>query len=556
MTGQPADVRIGYLGPPGTFTEQATKLLQLPGRQVTVPLSDVPAVLDAVLDDRVDAGLVPIENSVEGGVNPTLDALSRGPQLRIVAEALLPVSFVLAARAGTTLADVTVVLSHGHGLAQCRRWVAEHLPTARTQVSASTAQAAAAVAAGEVPGGAAVCAAVAAEHHGLTVLAEGVGDNAQAVTRFVLVARPDRPLGALPAPTGADRTSVVLFIRENHPGALLEVLQQFAARGVDLSRLESRPTGEAIGAYCFAVDCEGHVGDARVGEALAGLHRLCRDVRFLGSYPRADGAITDVRPGDDRGRLHQLRGLARAGARTTVTPAAAAGLPGWRSMFAGTRGRLVVGLLTLEFVGAVQALITVAILPAVSASLGMPRLAPWTFTATNCASIAAFAVAGRWVDRAGPLVALGLGIPLTGLGLLVAALAPTMPVLVGARAVQGFGLGLQGTVLLSSVATMFPPVLRPRLLALTATMWVLPGVVAPGLGLAVTAALGWRWVFGGFLPLLVISAVLAVPPLRTLLRGRAVATDAAPAPTPPAMTAGAVGSRLALAVGAAALLPF
>lgn len=289
--------RVGYLGPEGTFTEQAVGLLGLPADTVRVPLTDVPAVLDAVAGGTVDAGLVPIENSVEGGVNPTLDTLSAGAPLRVVAEVLLPVSFVLAARPGTGLGDVRTVLSHGHGLAQSRHWVAAHLPGATPVVTASTAQAAATVAGGADRSAAAVCAAVAASRHGLTVLAEDVGDHAAAVTRFVLVARPDTPAGALPAPTGDDRTSVVLFIRDNHPGALLEVLDQFAVRGVDLTRLESRPTGAAMGAYCFAVDLEGHIGDARVGEALSGLHRLCREVRFLGSYPRADGGRTRVRPG-------------------------------------------------------------------------------------------------------------------------------------------------------------------------------------------------------------------------------------------------------------------
>jgi len=229
--------------------------------------------------------------------------------------------------------------------------------------------------------------------------------------------------------------------------------------------------------------------------------------------------------------------------------------PSTWDLFRGVRGRLVLGLLTLELVGAVQALITVAILPTVSGDLGMARLAPWTFTASSCAAIAAFAVSGRWVDRAGPLVALALGIPLTAVGLLLAALARSMPVLVGARAVEGFGLGLQGTVALSAVATMFAPSVRPRLLALTSTMWVLPGVVAPGLGIAVTAAVGWRWVFAGFLPLLAVAALLVLPPLRALTApGTHAPFATAGSRTQPAMTTAAVASRLALAVGAAAVL--
>ena len=289
---------LAYLGPEGTFTHQAVGLLPHPvGR--AVPGTSVAAVVADVAAGRADAALVPVENSVEGSVNTTVDALSSGPELRVVAEVLLPVRFVLAAAAGTTLDEVRTVRSHPHALAQCRAWLGEHLPAASLVEVGSTAAAAAEVAAAAAGGrAAAVCAPVAAERSGLTVLAEGIGAaGPTAVTRFVLVARPGTAVGMLPRPTGADRTSLVVFIADNHPGALLDVLEQFAARGVDLTRLESRPTGEAMGRYCFAVDCEGHVADARVGEALSGLRRTCRSVRFLGSSPRADEAAANVRPG-------------------------------------------------------------------------------------------------------------------------------------------------------------------------------------------------------------------------------------------------------------------
>lgn len=324
VTDPAVDV-LAYLGPPGTFTEQAVGLLRYRvGR--AVPGATVAAVLADVAAGRADAALVPVENSVEGSVNTTLDALAAGPELRVVAEVLLAVRFVLAVPAGVPLSAVTRVLSHPHALAQCRAWLGDTLPRAELVEVGSTAAAAAAVAArgagvsgGAVSGGsadAAVCAPVAARHHGLTVLADGIGAaGPPAVTRFVLVARPDTPVGAVPPPTGADRTSVVVFITDNHPGALLDVLEQFAARGVDLIRLESRPTGQAMGSYCFAIDCEGHVADARVGEALSGLRRTCRAVRFLGSHPRADAAPATVRPGtgdeaftDAAGWLEGLRG--------------------------------------------------------------------------------------------------------------------------------------------------------------------------------------------------------------------------------------------------------
>jgi prephenate dehydratase len=149
----------------------------------------------------------------------------------------------------------------------------------------STAAAAALVA---DPGGgydAAIASVVATDHYRVTPLVEGIGDNPEAATRFVLVSRPAPP----PPRTGADRTSIVAFMREDHPGALLEILEEFAVRGINLTRIESRPTGAAMGRYCFSIDAEGHVGEARVADALMGLRRLCAAVRYLGSYPRADG---------------------------------------------------------------------------------------------------------------------------------------------------------------------------------------------------------------------------------------------------------------------------
>jgi prephenate dehydratase len=157
----------------------------------------------------------------------------------------------------------------------------------------STAAAAAALAEEEPPWDAAISAPVAAGHYSLVALAEGIGDNPDAVTRFVLVSPPGQP-----APrTGADKTSLVAFMRHNHPGALMEILDQLTMRGVNLSRIESRPTGAQLGDYCFSIDAEGHIDDQRVGEALMGLHRVCADVRFLGSYERHDGKTPTIRPG-------------------------------------------------------------------------------------------------------------------------------------------------------------------------------------------------------------------------------------------------------------------
>jgi len=282
----------GYFGPVGTFTHQA--LLTLPALpDEPAPYPTVGLALQAVRDGDVAATLVPIENSVEGGVSATLDNLTYGEPLRITREVLLPVQFTLFARNGIQLHDVRRVLTHPHAAAQCRDWLAVNLPQAIITEGGSTAAAAAEVADPHSRFDAAICAQVAGELHGLMPLASGIADNPDAVTRFVLVSRPV-PVGRA---TGADKTTMVLFMRDDHPGALLEILEQFASRGVNLCRIESRPTKKSLGDYCFSVDAEGHIEDARLAEAMMGLHRVCRDVVFLGSYPRADLTESIIRQG-------------------------------------------------------------------------------------------------------------------------------------------------------------------------------------------------------------------------------------------------------------------
>lgn len=286
-------VRYGYFGPPGTFTQMA--LLAWPaarGGEHTA-YDSVDATLAAVRAGAIDAGMVPIENSVEGGVSATLDNLANGDPLVVIGEVLVPITFVLAAPAGMPLSAVRAVGTHSHAWAQVRGWMREHAPGVAYVPTLSTAAAAAGLAGGEEQVyQAAVCAPVAAAVNGLSVLAEDIGDVANAVTRFVLVARP----GELPPPTGADKTTLVLYQREDHSGGLLELLEQFATRGINMTRLESRPTKAEMGSYCFSVDIEGHVVDERIGEALMGLKRVCAEVVFLGSYPRADGRAASVAP--------------------------------------------------------------------------------------------------------------------------------------------------------------------------------------------------------------------------------------------------------------------
>jgi prephenate dehydratase len=273
--------RFAYLGPEGTFAEAALSSAVASSEGARFPYPGVPAALAAVRSGDVDAALVPLENSVEGSVPATMDGLSDGDPLVITREVFLPVAFQLVARPGTELAAIGTVASHPHALAQCARWLAAKLPGAATLPETSTAAAAAAVAQGRYD--AAVCAAIAGARYRLAVLADDVADHPGAVTRFVLVRRP----GPLPSPTGNDKTSLVAVVGDR-TGALLELLGEFAGRGISLTRIESRPTRERLGVYSFSLDCEGHVADQRVGDALAALHRICDDVRFLGSYPRAD----------------------------------------------------------------------------------------------------------------------------------------------------------------------------------------------------------------------------------------------------------------------------
>lgn len=282
MPPRTSSTRFAYLGPEGTFAEAALSTAVASGEGSRYPQASVPAALAAVRSGDADVALVPLENSVEGSVPATMDGLADGAPLVITREVFLDVSFVLAVRPGTDLAGVHSVASHPHALAQTAGRLAELFPGVVPLPAASTAGAAAAVAAGEFD--AAVCAPIAVERYGLVPLVGDIADNPGAVTRFVLV----EPAGALPARTGHDKTSLVAVVGDR-TGALLGLLSEFAVRGISLTRIESRPTRQRLGVYSFSLDCEGHIADARVGEALAALHRVCEDVRFLGSYARADG---------------------------------------------------------------------------------------------------------------------------------------------------------------------------------------------------------------------------------------------------------------------------
>ncbi|MGI5246173.1 prephenate dehydratase [Dactylosporangium sp. CA-139066] len=289
MPGVPP-TRFVYLGPEGTFSEQALKTIPAADRGELTPARSVPEALDALRGGDADAALVPLENSIGGQVGVTLDELANGEPLVITREVVLPVQFVLAAREDRRLDSVRSVAAHPQAGAQCRKWLRDHVPGATVVDVLSNATAAIGAAEGEFD--AAICAEIGAARYRLHVLAKDIADNPDAMTRFALVARPGPP----PPPTGDDLTTLAVYISHDRVGALLAVLTELSVRGVNLTRIESRPTGERLGRYVFFLDCGGHVADRQMGEALQGLRRICADVRFLGSYPRAAQGDPPPRP--------------------------------------------------------------------------------------------------------------------------------------------------------------------------------------------------------------------------------------------------------------------
>jgi len=293
--------RIAYLGPEGTFTEVA--LLKMTAAGVVPgggelhpePAESTQTALEAVRSGAADFACVPIENSIEGSVLPTLDSLAGGSPLQIYAELTLDVSFSIATRPGISAGQVRTVAAFPIAAAQVRLWLAANLPDAELVPANSNAAAALDVVAGRADAG--VSTALAAQRYGLSTLADGVVDEPNARTRFVLVGRPGPP----PSRTGADRTSVVLRI-DSAPGALVSAMNEFGIRDIDLTRIESRPTRTGLGTYVFFLDCVGHIDDSAVAEALKALYRRCADVRYLGSWPTgaAPGALPPQLDGGDQ----------------------------------------------------------------------------------------------------------------------------------------------------------------------------------------------------------------------------------------------------------------
>jgi len=290
--------RYAFLGPAGTFTEMALRAIVGDEPVEDVPCVDVLTALGSVRAGQADFAVVAIENTVEGGVTATLDTLAAGSPLVILGEVVLPVEFELVARAGTQLSDIDRISCHSHGWAQCRRWAHEVLPEVAFLAASSNAAASMrlsdmSLTLEEVGFEAALAPPGTGARFGLDVLTEHVADNPHAATRFVRVGRPT----AVPAPTGADKTTLVVHLPTERSGALLEMLEQFSVRGVNLSRIESRPVGDHPGQYSFSIDALGHIADERMAETMIGLKRTCPQVRFLGSYPAANLPQTAIAHG-------------------------------------------------------------------------------------------------------------------------------------------------------------------------------------------------------------------------------------------------------------------
>jgi prephenate dehydratase len=296
----PKALKIAYLGPAGTFTEQAAR--QLGADSELLPVASVTDAMDAVISGKAHRAVVPIENSIEGGVSATSDALAVMSGVQIFGEYIVPVRFDLLVKPGKKLSDIKDVLTHPVAYAQSRKWLEQNLSTHTHIPAASTAAAAKALADGAAAD-AVIAATGAAKLYGLEILASDIGENKEAQTRFIEIGKSAKPQPK----TGADKTSVIVELPHDRPGGLLEMLEQFAARGVNLSRIESRPVGDRFGRYRFNIDAEGHIEDEAIAEALMGLHRFSPKVIFLGSYAKADKSASEHQGNNTNTSYHAAR---------------------------------------------------------------------------------------------------------------------------------------------------------------------------------------------------------------------------------------------------------
>ncbi|MEQ8841755.1 MAG: prephenate dehydratase [Acidimicrobiales bacterium] len=285
---------LAYLGPVGTFTEQAVLTQPDLSEMELIRFGSITEVLRAVENAAVDYGFAAIENMIEGAVNATIDTLAFDADLLIQREVVMNVNLNLLAHAGVVLDDIEHVRSMPVAYAQCRRYLADHLAKAAVEATNSTADAARELAASGRTDTAAIAPRRSAEVYGLEILAAGIEDHPENQTRFVLVSR-----NGVTPPTGHDKTSIVIYQRADEPGSLVAILSEFAARNINLTKLESRPTRTGLGDYCFLIDCEGHIADQVVGDALRNIQMKHGRVKFLGSYPSAYGTTEEQQSNRD-----------------------------------------------------------------------------------------------------------------------------------------------------------------------------------------------------------------------------------------------------------------
>ncbi|HEY8741053.1 MAG TPA: prephenate dehydratase [Candidatus Dormibacteraeota bacterium] len=273
--------RIAYLGPEGSFSEDAARRHAGEGAEL-VSFPDIPSAISAVSHGLVDEAVAPIENSIEGSINVTLDQLIHGKNAPgIIAELNLDVHHHLVARPGTTITEIERVVSVPAAVAQCRQFLRDHLPQVQVLPALSTSAAVASLVHSDRI--AAIGNERAARLYGMDVIASDIQDADDNVTRFVVLGR------AAAAATGRDKTSICCYIAEDRPGSLVAILNEFAGRNINLSKLESRPTRGGLGKYFFLIDLVGHETDVEVAAALAGVRDRCDSVLVLGSYPASEG---------------------------------------------------------------------------------------------------------------------------------------------------------------------------------------------------------------------------------------------------------------------------
>lgn len=273
---------IAYLGPPGTFSEEAAIAYGGAGAAY-LPLASIPAVVTAVETGAASAGVLPIENVLEGSVNATLDLLIHETDLRIVGESVIPIRHYLAAREGVSLPQIKVLYAHPQSLGQCRRFVEHCLPGVATVASLSNSAAPAEAMADERPA-AAISTRRAAELNGARILAHDIQDRAGNVTRFIALSRESSP------PTGDDKTSLCFGFAEDRAGILVDVLEELAREEINMTKLESRPSKEALGRYIFLVDINGHIADPAIARTLERIRARTGLFKVFGSYPRRSPA--------------------------------------------------------------------------------------------------------------------------------------------------------------------------------------------------------------------------------------------------------------------------